>query len=252
MNRYGIPQVAISAYNSKANGVVERGHFIIREAIVKACNGKVSQWPDKVQIAFFADRVTITRSTGFSPFYLLHGIDPILPFDLVEATCLVEGFYDGMPSADLLALRIRQLEKRDEDMAEAAECLARTRFKSKQKFEQKFRKRISNHIFSEGDLVLVRNTAIEKELNRKTKPRYLGPYVIVRRTKGGSYIVRELNGAPSRRGIAAFRIIPYISRSLDLSEISVPPNYPPGSSESSESADDSDSSKSNNTNTDSD
>ncbi|KAF8574764.1 hypothetical protein K439DRAFT_1371611, partial [Ramaria rubella] len=30
---YGIPQIHISPYNSQANGVVERGHFIIREAV---------------------------------------------------------------------------------------------------------------------------------------------------------------------------------------------------------------------------
>ncbi len=112
MDKYGIPHIQISAYNSKANGVVERGHFIIREAIVKTCNGKVSQWPDKVQLAFFTDRVTISRSTGYSPFYLLHGSDPVLPFDLTEATFLVVGFQDQMEDSDLLALRIRQLEKR--------------------------------------------------------------------------------------------------------------------------------------------
>lgn len=59
MNRYGIPHIKISAYNSKANGVVERGHFTIREAIVKACKGKVNKWPDHVAHAFFADKVTV-------------------------------------------------------------------------------------------------------------------------------------------------------------------------------------------------
>ena len=70
--------------------------------------------------------------------------------------------------------------------------------------------------------MLVRNTQIEKELNRKSKPRYLGPYQIVRRTKGGSYVLSELDGAIWRQGIAAFRIIPYISR--QHSQLSSPPN----------------------------
>jgi transposase InsO family protein len=34
LRRLSIPQVRISAYNKQANGVVERGHFIIREAII--------------------------------------------------------------------------------------------------------------------------------------------------------------------------------------------------------------------------
>lgn len=212
MDRYGIPQISISAYNSKANGVVERGHFIIREAIVKSCEGKISQWPDKVQLAFFADRVTISRSTGYTPFFLLHGVDPVLPFDLTEATFMVPDFHANMSTSDLLTLRIRQLEKREEDIAQAAQALAQARFKSKLHFEQRFSKKLSRHIFHPGDFVLVRNTAIEKELDRKTKARYLGPYVVDRRTLGGSYVIREPDGTTSRRGIAAFRLIPYIVR----------------------------------------
>lgn len=73
MNRYGIPQIRISPYNSKANGVVERGHFIIRESIVKSCKSKINKWPTKVHAAFFADKITINQSTRYSPYYLLHG-----------------------------------------------------------------------------------------------------------------------------------------------------------------------------------
>ena len=37
LERYGIPHIQISAYNFKANGVVERGHIDICESLVKAC-----------------------------------------------------------------------------------------------------------------------------------------------------------------------------------------------------------------------
>ena len=123
MERYHLPHIRISAYNSRANGVVERGHQNIRNALVKAAKGKISKWPDLVPHAFFSDRVTIRRQTGYSPYYLLHGTHPVLPFDLTEASFLVEGFYSGMNTEDLLALRIRQLEKLPEDIAHAAEVL---------------------------------------------------------------------------------------------------------------------------------
>ena len=40
----------------------------------------------------FADRITTSRVTGFSPYQLLHATDPFLLLDLAEATFLVEEF----------------------------------------------------------------------------------------------------------------------------------------------------------------
>ena len=212
LRRLKIPQVRISPYNSKANGVVERGHFIIREAIVKSCRGNIDIWPYKVAIAFFADRISTSSVTGFSAFYLLHGVHPILPFDLTEASFMVDGFTSGMSSSDLLALRIQQLERHPADILQAAHTLTTARFRSKAQFEKRFHRKLRRSIYQSGDLVLVRNTAIEKELNRKTKPRYLGPYEIDRHTKGGSYVLKEMDGTILRQGVAAFRLYPYLKR----------------------------------------
>ena len=212
VRRYGIPHIKISPYNSKANGVVERGHFTIHESIMKACQDNPTKWPEYVHYAFFADKVTISRSTGFSPYFLLYGAEPALPLDLTEATFLVEGFKSGMSTADLLALRIKQLQKKPEDIEAAAAKLAGTRLKSKEQFESRYRHRLYTAHHKEGDLVLVRNTTIEKSLNRKCKPRYLGPYEVVRRTQGGAYILKELDGSVWRQKVAAFRLLPYVTR----------------------------------------
>lgn len=212
MRRYGIPQIQIAAYNSKANGVVERGHFIIRESILKACKGKVNKWPEKVAAAFFADKVTTTRSTGCSPYYLLHGVEPVLPLDLFESTFLVQGFKKDMSTTDMLTLRIQQLEKREEDISKAATLLEKMRFTSKEQFERRFARRISRQVFSKGELVLMRNSQVEKEMNRKSKDRYLGPFIIVKQVQGGAYELSEVDGSTRRHKVAPFRLIPYIAR----------------------------------------
>ena len=212
MEQYHIPQIRISSYNSKANGVVERGHFIIRESILKACEGRWDKWPDYVQHVFFTDHITVSQSTGFSPYYLLYGVDPILPFDLAEMTCLADAFHVGMSASDLLATRIRQLQKRPNDIQAAAQMLLKTRLHSKEVFEQRYERRMRRQLYEPGELVIVRNKAVEQSADRKHKPRYLGPYQVIRRTRGGSYVLSELNGAISRQGIAAARLLPYISR----------------------------------------
>ena len=46
-------------------------------------------------------------------------------------------------------------------------------------FKQDHSETIQNFDFSHGDLVLVRNTAIEKALNHKMRPRYFGPMIVL-------------------------------------------------------------------------
>ena len=104
------------------------------------------------------------------------------------------------------------MEKHPNDIEEAAKNLAASRIKSKEQYEKRYQKRITKKPFSPGDLVLIRNSEVEKELSRKVKPRYIGPYRVVRQTKGGSYVLAELDGTVRRSGVAAFRLIPYISR----------------------------------------
>jgi hypothetical protein len=47
----------------------------------------------------------------------------------------------------------------------------------------------------------------------KTKPRYFGPMLVIRRTRNGAYRLAELDGAVSKLRYAAFRLLPYHARS---------------------------------------
>ena len=76
-------------------------------------------------------------------------------------------------------------------------------------FERKHSATMQDFDFSCGDLVLVRNTTIEKALNRKMRARYLGPLVVVSRNKGGAYIICKLNSSVFDRPVAAFQVVPY-------------------------------------------
>ena len=214
VQKFNVHHIKISPYNSQANGVVERGHYTLREAIVKMCNGRMQDWPNVLVAAVYADRITTRRATGFSPFYLLHGTHPMLPCDLAEATFMVKDFTPGMDDVDLLAARIRQLMKLPEDVKRAAAVLKKSRFRGKEAFEKKFEKRMIRVEFQPGELVLMRNNSIEDSVSieRKVANRYMGPYEVIRRTRGGAYVLAEMSGTPLRTSVAAFRLIPYIQR----------------------------------------
>jgi hypothetical protein len=57
----------------------------------------------------------------------------------------------------------------------------------------------------------MRNTQIEKSLNKKMHARYIGPLIVVSRNYGSAYILSELDGTVLHRSIAAFHPLPYFA-----------------------------------------
>ena len=212
--KYHIHHIKISPYNSQAQGPIERRHFDVREALVKATDGDISKWPDVAASVFWAERVTIQKSTGYSPFYLAHGVEPLLPFDLAEATYLAPKMESTMSTEKLIAQRAIMLQKRPEDLKRVQEQVLKARWESVKQLEKAKKNSIKDFNFAPGALVIVRNTKFDKTLSDKTKSRYFGPMVVVKRTKGGSYILGELDGALSKLRFAAFRLLPYLPRDL--------------------------------------
>ncbi|KIO13205.1 hypothetical protein M404DRAFT_92706, partial [Pisolithus tinctorius Marx 270] len=228
--QYHIRHIHISPYNSQANGIVERRHYDVCEAIMKSCENNDCHWHTVAHSVFWAERVTILKSTGLSPYFMVHGIEPLFPFDLAKATFLlplsrddatllttVLGAYAGVmvmtTTTDLIAWRARQLQKRQDDLDQVCGNILRARFQSIQQFETTFQHHIKDHNFAPSTLVLVHNSHIEKELNRKTKLQYTGPMVVLRWTTGGSYLLAELDGSISKLCFAAFCLLPYHPRS---------------------------------------
>ena len=214
LDKYHIHHIKISPYNSQAQGPIERRHYDVREALIKATDGDISKWPDVAPSVFWAERVTIQKSTGYSPFYLAHGVEPLLPFDLAEATYLAPRMESIMTTEELIAQRAIMLQKRPQDLQRVREQVLKSRWEAVRQLEKTKKNTIVDFDFKPGSLVIVRNTKFDKTLSDKTKPRYFGPMVVIRRTKGGSYVLGELDGSLSKLRFAAFRLLPYNPRDL--------------------------------------
>ena len=53
--RYHIRHISISGYNSHANGIAERAHFDVQQALFKACDGDQLRWHSIVTSVMWAD-----------------------------------------------------------------------------------------------------------------------------------------------------------------------------------------------------
>ena len=184
--------------------------FRCTESLIKAAEGDETKWPQMAPYVFWAERISIQKSTGFSPYRMAHGVDALLPFDLAEATYLAPPMKPNISTEDLVAMRAQMLQKRPEDLERVKKEVIKARWKSVLQLEKN--RRTLEFTFEENDLVLVRNSVVDKELGSKTMPRYLGPMVVIRQTRGNSYILAELDGTISKLKYAAYWLFPYRPR----------------------------------------
>ena len=220
-NTYGIRGIRISPYNSKANGKIERAHFDLRQALAKATGNDLSKWAWFLKPVLWADRVTPRRGLGCSPYFLVTGAEPLLPFDIIEATWLVNPPNRVLTRGELLGYRAQALSKHNAFVDQVRARVSQKKLEELKRFEREHQHTIKDYHFEPGQLVQIRNTTIEKSLDRKMYARYRGPMVMIRRTKGGSYIIAEMDGTVLRKKVGAFRVVPHFER---YSPIELPAN----------------------------
>src|SRR5437588_3793274 len=158
LSRYAVRNVQVAAYHPQSNGLVERGHQNIVDALAKltAPSGKPGTWPQHLAAVSWADRITVRKSTGMTPFRVVFGQECLLPVELATESWRVVEWRTveraDNPRAELLALRARQLERRPGDLVRAAEAQRRSREADREYFDKHRRRRpdTENHTISLG------------------------------------------------------------------------------------------------------
>ena len=209
--RYRIKRVVTSAYHPQANGMVERGHQPIVDGLAKITEGGFSNWVRNLHAVLWADRIIVRMSNGASPYRLNHGSDAVLPVVLANPTWQILDWDRVRSTSDLLALRARQLQRRDQDLEETALFLRLVRESRKELFDDD--NRIRACPFACGDMVFLHNTKLEKSYSHKLTFRWLGPFRIAEAfVDKGTYILEELDGACMKGTVAGSRLKRFHSR----------------------------------------
>jgi transposase InsO family protein len=79
----GIKHSFVAAFRPEGNGMLERFHGnIARSLKVRAADARSNNWDLELDSIAFAYNISTHGVTGYTPFYLMHGWDPVLPFDV--------------------------------------------------------------------------------------------------------------------------------------------------------------------------
>jgi transposase InsO family protein len=79
MEQLGIQHLHSGAYNPQANGQVEAAVKTILHGLQKAVGTNANAWDDKLPLVLLGQRSAVHSTTGYSPFYINTGRNPVLP-----------------------------------------------------------------------------------------------------------------------------------------------------------------------------
>jgi len=160
-DKYHIRHICISPYNSKTNGIIECSHCTICNSLVKACDSDITQWPYHATHIFWADHVTTWKATGYSPFYMAHGVEPLFLLNIIKATFLLPEITSKLDTTSLIATRAHQLAKWDMNLQQVHKHVVCSCFMSIADLEHHIAHSICDQKYPPSLLVLILNKKIE-------------------------------------------------------------------------------------------
>jgi transposase InsO family protein len=172
----------------QTNGQVERANGMILQGlkprIFDRLNKSGRKWLQELPAVVWSLRTTPSRATGFTPFFLVHGAEAVLPTDLEYGSPRVRGYDEGANQR----AREDSLDQLDEARTVALMHSARYQQSLRRYQARKVRRRD----FSEGDLVL--RLRQDNRGRHKLSPPWEGPYVMAKVLKPGTYKLANEDG----------------------------------------------------------
>ena len=173
-----IHHIRTSPYHPQANGKTERFNRFLKDALSKRIAENQKDWDSHLSAVLMAYRMAVHDSTGFSPFLMVYGRDPVLPLDTLLGPKIKYLGENYIP---------QQLERLNKAFVMAKENLAEVRADNKERYDQK----AGNHSFSVGDAVYYKNHITKKGHSTSLSPKWRPYYRVVAQTGPVSFIIRN-------------------------------------------------------------
>ncbi len=169
VQRYRIKKMITSSYHFQINEMIERNYKFLSDALFKMFDEELKNWINNLHVVFWADRFIVKFITDLISFYLQCNNESMLSIELKIFIWRILSWQEVHIIEDLLAMRARQLQRRNENMNEAKNLLKRMRKQNKKYFDSKHF--TTNKDINKNDFVLFHDTQHENDrsINRKLK-----------------------------------------------------------------------------------
>lgn len=180
----GVDHRHVAAYNPRANGVAERFVKTIKDTLHKKLAGVLNRWDDALPGVTMAVNAKDSRITGTAPFTLFYGRTRNQWEDYtVQALAITDG--PRRTEADAAAhIEAQQKVMREAVTPAVREVVAKNQQKQNAKLDAT--RKLVVEEFPPGSLVMLDNPF-------GTTPRRVGPFLVVRRNRGLTYTLQDLN-----------------------------------------------------------
>ncbi len=135
VQRYQIKKMITSSYHSQINEMRERDHKSLFDALSKMFDEELKSWVNNLHVVLWTDRFTVKFITDLISFYLQCDNESMFSIELEILIWRILFWQKMHIIEDLLTMRARQLQRRDENMNEAKNLLKRMRKQDKKDFD---------------------------------------------------------------------------------------------------------------------
>ena len=203
------------AYNAKSNPV-ERSHRDLKAALNALTRDKPSAWADYIPFILYAFRSAISKSTGFSPFQLMFGRNPIEDLD----TLLPSPTYE------------QQLRTTPEYFTEISDKLIQAHHLARENMKMTIERQRLNYsrtakTYNKGEMVWLFTPVLFERKTPKFVTGWSGPWKIIEKINDLMYTIqftsenRNEDSLPVRtETVSIDRLRRYYP---DLSDVQIPP-----------------------------
>jgi len=174
-------------YRSKMNGAVEATNKNIKK-IIQKMTMSYKDWHEMLPFALHGYRTSVCTSTGATPFFLVYGMEAMLPFE-VEILSLRILAESRLKESEWAQAYFDQL-----NLIEGKRLAAMSHGRLYQRrVKNTFDKKVHPRKFSEGDLVLKKVSHALRDNRGKWAPNYEGPFVVKKAFSGGALVLTNMD-----------------------------------------------------------